>query len=184
MPEVRRIPRWPAVLELFIERYWDGTPCDDARLHGRVEIGATDAGLRLVARLPHQARPIVPDAAPGTRVERLWETDVVECFLVGAGGHYTEVELGGAGHFLVLRFDAVRRVSDACQSLAPRLEFSTDTTGWRSSIDLPAHLVPEGLCAVNAFVAVGASYLAHHPVPGAVADFHQPVSYPPVRLDA
>jgi hypothetical protein len=180
---VLRIPAWPEVLALPIERRFDGSPCDDHRLHGRVELSAAADGLRLCAGLPHQRVPVVPAAAPGTRVEQLWHSDVVECFLAGAGGDYLEVELGAAGHYLVLRFDAPRRLLDDCRSFRPALEFDAGASAWRSRLCVPWELVPDELCAVNAFVAVGDHFLAYHPVPGDVPDFHQPDRYPRAALE-
>ena len=66
-----------------------------------------------------------PPQPPHTRVADLYEYDVVECFLVGEGGRYLEVELGAGGHFLVLSFDAPRVLADAHEDLDPVLRFET-----------------------------------------------------------
>jgi hypothetical protein len=177
------IPRAPARLGLAIERYWDGGACGDAWLHGRVELAARDEGLEVVAALPHQAVPRVPAAPAGARVADLWEYDVVECFLAGAGGRYLEVELGAGGHFLVLSFSAPRVRSDAHEALALPVEFASDARGWRSRVVLGWGLVPAGLCALNAFVIAGGAHLAHAPLPGSAPDFHQPGRFPRAALD-
>lgn len=175
------IPRAPGRLVLPIERYWDGTPCPHAHLHGRIELASRAEGLELTARLPHQPAPRVPAAPPGARVANLWEYDVVECFLVGAGGRYLEVELGAGGHFLALSFSAPRVRSDAHEDLALPVDFASDAAAWRARVVLPRALLPTGLCALDAFVIAGGAHLAYTPLPGAAPDFHQPARFPEAR---
>jgi hypothetical protein len=181
---ILRVPRAPDGLHLAIEREWDGAPCADARLHGEVMLSLRPGGLEIRASLPHQETPRVPSAPPGTRVADLYEYDVVECFLVGEGGRYLEVELGAGGHFLALSFDAPRVLADAHEDLGPELHFERGTQRWRSTLQLPAELLPPGICAVNAFVIAGGHHLAWHPLPGPRADpdFHQPDRFPPISL--
>ena len=177
------IPRAPARLVLPIERFWNGAPCPHAHLHGRVELAVQGHGLELVASLPHQPAPRIPAAPRGARVADLWEYDVVECFLAGAGGRYLEVELGAGGHFLVLSFSAPRVRSDSHETLRPALDFASDARGWRARLVLKWRLVPPGLEALNAFVSAGGAHLAYAPLPGSAPDFHQPRHFPRAALD-
>jgi hypothetical protein len=177
------IPRAPARLALDIRRYWNGAPCPDARLHGRVELTADAEGLSITASLPHQPAPRIPRAPRGTRVADLWKHDVVECFLVGAGGRYLEVELGAGGHFLVLSFTAPRELADAHEALVLPIDFASDSRGWRSRARLGWELVPPRLAALNAFVIASGSHLACTPVPGPEPDFHQPARFPRGALE-
>lgn len=163
---------------LPIERYWDGAPCPHAHLHGRVELAARDDGLEIAASLPHQPAPRIPAAPRGARVANLWEYDVVECFLAGAGGRYLEVELGAGGHFLVLSFSAPRVRSDSHETLALPVDFASDASGWRSRVVIERALVPPGLQALNAFVIAGGAHLAYGSLPGAAPDFHQLACFP------
>jgi hypothetical protein len=176
------IPRAPDVLALRVERSWDGAPCDDPRLHADVRLQATAEGLAFEASLAHQVLPRVPDAPAGARVANLWEYDVVECFVAGRDGRYLELELGAGGHFLALRFDAPRRCCDALESLRPKLEHRADPLRWSARMCAPWEIVPSEICALNAFVAAGDRLLAHHPLPGARADFHQPQHFPAAAL--
>jgi hypothetical protein len=178
------IPRAPERLALGIERFWDGTPCPHARLHGRVELAARGVGLELVASLPHQPKPRVPAAPLGDRVSNLWEYDVVECFLVGAGGRYLEIELGAGGHFLVLSFSGPRIRSDGHESFRPELDFTSDPHAWCSRLFLDWELVPPALERLNAFVSAGGAHLAYGALPGPAPDFHQPARFPRARLDS
>jgi hypothetical protein len=177
------IPRAPDRLELPIERYWDGAPCPHAYLHGRVELAARDEGLELIARLPHQPTPRIPDAPGGARVANLWEYDVVECYLVGAASRYLEVELGAGGHFLVLSFSAPRVRSDSHEALRPSLDFTSDARGWRSRMLLDWPLVPAGIERLNAYVIAGGAQLAYGALPGPAPEFHQPARFPRAGWD-
>lgn len=176
------IPRAPARLRLPIERLWNGAPCD---LPIRADVALSLAGdaLELRASLRRPGAPRLPDAPPGTRVEGLWEYDVVECFLAGEDGRYLEIELGAGGHFLVLSFRGPRELADAHEALRPALEHGRGGQGEsRVSVRLPASLLPEGLCAGNAFAIAAGRFLAFQPVPGAQPDFHQPAHWPRLGL--
>jgi len=183
MPDPLRIPTAPGWLTLAIERLWDGAHCRDSRQHGWIRLQSCAEGLDVEASLPHQRMQRIPDAASGTRVADLWEYDVVECFLVGAGGRYLEVELGAGGHFLVLTFAAPRELADAHEDLAPELCFQRDSEGWRSRVRIPSSVLPSELHALNAFAIVGGAHLAYQPLPGGSPDFHQPSRFPAARLE-
>lgn len=178
------VPPAPAALRLPVEREWHGGPCPHPRLWGEVRLSLQPEGLEVEASLPHQPSPRIPGQPPGTRVADLYRYDVVECFLVGEGGRYLEVELGAGGHFLVLSFSAPRVLADPHEDLEPTLRFESGAGRWRSSLLLPPALLPPGVCAVNAFVIAGGRFLAWHPLPGPGADpdFHQPARFPRVAL--
>ncbi|MCG8590992.1 MAG: hypothetical protein MJE66_17005 [Proteobacteria bacterium] len=182
MESPRLIPWHPQTLELSVARRFDGAPWPNPRQHGAVTLAASDAGLWVEAALPHQASPRIPAAPTGARVPDLYEYDVVECFLVGGGGEYTEVELGAGGHYLVLRFTAprVRRAGD--DELPLDVAFEAGPERWTARACLPWSHVPTPLRAVNAFVIAGGGFLAHAPVPGETPDFHQPDCYPAAAL--
>jgi hypothetical protein len=180
---VLRIPPAPDALELRVERRWDGSSVEDARLHARVRLQACADGLAFESSLPHQPRPRLPSAPRGARVSDLWEYDVVECFVVGRDGRYLELELGAGGHFLALCFDAPRRCSDALESLRPALAHRADARGWTARMLAPWSIVPAEVAALNAFVAAGGELLAHHPLPGPRPDFHQPQRFPAASLE-
>jgi hypothetical protein len=183
MRDALRVPAAPDSLLLSIERSWDGLPCREPRLHGRVRLQTCSDGLVVEASLPHQREPRVPEAPTGARVANLWEYDVVECFLVGVDGRYLEVELGAGGHFLVLSFEAPRRPADAHVGLSPQLAFERGAAGWRSRVCVPWSVMPRDLRALNAFAIAGGEHLAYHPLPGARPDFHQPSRFPAARLE-
>ena len=85
------IPPAPARLRLPIERLWNGAPCDVA-VRAAAWLSLRGDALEVRAELRQPGPPRVPEARPGTRVDRLWEFDVVECFLAGSGGRYLEID--------------------------------------------------------------------------------------------
>ncbi|MEK9155469.1 MAG: hypothetical protein AAB839_02355, partial [Patescibacteria group bacterium] len=162
-----------------VNRFWNGTPCTEENLHGTVVITRQDDGLEIQMSLPHQQAPNIPEnVSIGSRVANLWEYDVVECFLAGEQGYF-ELELGAGGHFLALSFSAPRVRSNEHLDWQPKIDYRADAQGWTSTVLVPWHMVPSGLRSANAFVIVRDNFLAFHPTPGDVPNFHQPESFPP-----
>lgn len=178
-----RIPYVPAEFKLHIDRLWDGSMCPDDRLWADVFVSQAKDGLHVRVQAPMLHEQKVPDAPIGSRVEGLWEYDVVELFLVGPGHQYLEIELGAGGHFLVLGFDSIRHRSDAYESFAPALRFEkTGEKIWMSSLTIPWKMVTENLRALNAFAIMAGQFLAYSSVPGEQPDYHQPDRYPSASL--
>src|SRR5262245_55837907 len=98
--------------ELRIASTWDGLPLPAAE-QARLRLRLTPRELLLALAAPFHADPR-PAGPPGP-TPRLWEHEVVELFLAGAGSgsgppRYTEIELSPWGHHLVLRLEGVRNV--------------------------------------------------------------------------
>jgi hypothetical protein len=175
------IPRAPARLRLPIDRQWNGAPSETVR--ASLELRIVGAALELRSALWQPGAPRIPDARRGTRVANLWEYDVVECFLAGAGGEYLEIELGAGGHFLVLSFSAPRVCSDAYEHLELPVDFTSDSRAWQSRVLLDWSLVPAPIEALNAFVIARGVHLAYAPLPGPGPDFHAPSRFPRAALE-
>lgn len=177
------IPAAPQELELRVERLWNGEVCPDDRLWAELRISKDQEGLRVRARAPMLHEQRVPNAPIGTRVDGLWEYDVVELFLVGPGHQYVELELGAGGHWLLLSFDSIRHRRDAHESFEPIVRFSkTPEKIWTSELVIPWRMIPENLRAINAFSIMAGQFMALSPTPGSKPDFHQPDSYPAATL--
>lgn len=178
----------PHRARLVVGRTWEGRELP-SKLHRRVDLtrragGAVD--LALVA--PYCGDP--PPPGPPGPTDRLWEHEVVELFLVGAPAAgapipYTELELSPHGHYLVLRFEGVRRVVDAPAPLEVAARIEGDR--WRGTARLPPELLPPEPWRVNAYAIHGRgedrSYLAMSPVPGPGPDFHRVELFPRLALD-
>ena len=177
------IPKQPEVLRVAVGRLWNGQSCPNERLGALVELQQNERGvlMRVITRSLSSSK--IPEASVGSRVDGLWEYDVVELFVVDEDGQYLEVELGVGGHYLVLGFDAPRHL------VADFADYSFEThhavlADGRcvNEILIPRDLFPTSLKALNAYLIVGGQFLAHHPVPGQQPDFHQPKTFPFARL--
>ena len=68
--------------------------------------------LSVQVRAPYHSDS--PPPSPPGPMDFLWEYEVVELFLLGAGERYTEIELGPHGHHLVLQLVGCRNVVRRC----------------------------------------------------------------------
>ena len=127
-----------------------------------------------------------PASKPGS-CWKLWEYEVVEIFLVGEDGQYTELEFAPHGHYLTLRFDAPRSVIAQEEGL----EYQAEIVGqrWNGHAIVPKKLLPPSIYRVNCFAIHGQNeerrYLCHWPLPQyEKPDFHQPSRFPLFPKDA
>lgn len=127
--------------------------------------------------------PFANDPAPNcanTACWELWNFEVVELFLVGAGdpAPYTEIEISPWGHHLVLQLLGSRN------TLAKELPLQVsvvrsehlETPRWSANAILSGHLLPSGDLRVNAYRVSGVEPNRHYhvmtPMVGDVPDFH------------
>ncbi len=177
------IPKQPEVLRVAVGRLWSGQPCPNERLGAFIELQQNERGILVRATTRSLASSKIPEAPVGSRVDGLWEYDVVEIFFVDEDGQYLEVELGVGGHHLVLGFDAPRRlVADFADLSFETRHVVLPDDRCVNEILIPRDLFPTSLKALNAFMIAGGQFLAHHPVPGGQPDFHQPHTFPFARL--
>jgi hypothetical protein len=153
-----------------IAHTWDGVAvAPDAVV--RVQWGAQTVVVEVDA--PYHGDP-APSVGAGP-VDGLWEYEVVELFVVGRDGTYTELELGPHGHHLLLQLSAVRVV--AAKMLPVAFDAQIAGERWRGRAELPRDQFPAHPVSVNAYRIHGQGeqrrYLAHAPVPGPQPDFHR-----------
>lgn len=158
-------------MRLVIATLWDGSPAL-AEERAELWLGVRDSAWRVAVDAPFFDDP--PPPVPTGSAPRLWEHEVVELFVFGAGERYLELELGPHGHHLLLELDGVRNPVRRHTALdyAPRR-----TSGrWSAVIDLPLSLVPPGAACVNAHAVHGTGsvrrYSSCAPCPGARPNFH------------
>ena len=177
------IPHSPQDVSLRVDKLWSGGVCSDDRLWAQLNLSKQTEGLRVCVKAPMIHEQRVPDAPMGSRVEKLWEHDVVELFLVGPGHQYLELELGAGGHWLLLSFDSIRHRRDSFETFKPIVKFKkTSEKSWTSEIIIPWKMIPENLRALNVFAIMAGQFMAMSPVPGDEPDFHQPDLFPQATL--
>lgn len=182
-------------VRLSIASTWDGTPIDRSEIATvSFEMHDTEGVIEVEAPFHGDPSPAGPDGrhAPPGRYEGLWEYEVVELFLVGDRGAYLELEFGPRGHWLALLFsqprDCVRRdLAVAVDEIAidPHAGPHRDRR-WRGRFRIAHGDTMREIVAANAFaihgIGAGRRYLAAHPLPGDVPDFHQPGRYPALEI--
>lgn len=175
---------------LRVDRLWSGQQLAPEQ-HADLRLAAAGDELLLTVDAPYHGEP-PPPGAPGP-TPGLWDYEVVELFVAGAGAanegpadqvEYLEVELSPHGHHLVLRLAGVRRVVEAGLPLDFRA--SIDGGRWRGSARLPRAWLPPPPHRAAAFAVHGEGaarrYLASVTLPGDRPDFHQPHRFPPIDL--
>ncbi len=167
--------------QFLVNHTWDGSPLDEEAV-ARIQLCLDPTHLVVNVDAPFHGDP--PPGPPPGSTDGLWEHEVVEVFLVGAGDDYLEVELGPQGHYLVLRLRGYRNVVDRHLPLA----FAAAISGsrWRGEARLSRSYVPAGELRGNAFAIHGAGaerrHLAAHSVGGERPDFHRIAAFPRIRL--
>jgi hypothetical protein len=158
---------------LRIENAWDGTPLPPEHwitLH----ILESGSGIELRVQAPLYGDPPPPASPPGP-TDKLWEHEVVELFILGPNGHYTEIELSPSGHHLVLKLDGVRKPVETCLPMA--FEARCEGARWSGRANLDAAYLPPKPWRINATAIHGSGderrYLSWVALPGDEPDFHQ-----------
>jgi hypothetical protein len=167
--------------ELLVSLTWDGAPIP---LHEQARIGCERVGDELLVDVLAPFHADRAPCAPPGRLDRLWEHEAVELFLLAEPAHYLELELGPHGHYLGLLLEGRRSVRQADLPITFRCERNGDH--WRGVARLQLCHVPAGVSRGNAYALHGQGdqrrYLACFPVPGPAPDFHRLECFGPVRL--
>jgi hypothetical protein len=159
-------------VELRIASTWNGEPASrEEEVSVRMWLEGMD--LRVEVEACYWGDPW-PTRPPG-RVDRLWEHEVVELFLLGDDQRYIEIEMGPHGHYLVLRLEGRRQVE--ARALLMEYQARIVRGRWSASAHLPQSVLPANVRRGNAYamhgVGVERRYLAAFPVPGSAPDFHR-----------
>ena len=161
---------------LCIQYEWDGTVLPESHWV-TVELRLNDEEIQIDVEAPFFDNP-PPDDIPNSKTGfwQLWDYEVVEVFLVGQDGSYTEIEVGPHGHHLILRLDAPRSVVDKMHPMV--WNASIESTRWQGHGAIARHLLPAQIDKVNAFAIRHfqgrRQYCCHTPLPAEQPDFHQP----------
>lgn len=168
---------------LTIDRAWDGAPVARSGAPYTVTLRPQADGLHIHIDAPYHDDP-APASPPGT-CWALWAFEVVEVFIVGAGGRITELEVGPHGHHLTLLLRGPRDPSETGLPVAWEVSRDLEARRWSASACVPRAWLPEQVTRANAFAIHGQGdarrHLAWSPLPGAEPDFHQPDAFPHVE---
>lgn len=171
------------MIEFEVKNLHNGRECSDKSLQTVITVGREEGGLRVTAVAQNFSVKHVPAAPTGTRFDGLWEYDVSEIFFVGEGNKYIEIELGTAGHFLVLGFDGIRKRINDYYDIDFEHDFVIDENGISTStILIPNNILPPTIKRINAFLIGNQQFLAYSPLPGEKPDFHQPSKFPEMSV--
>lgn len=158
-------------MRLIVAQTWDAQPIDESE-QVVVTLFRRSEDLLVEVDAPYHGDPR-PVTGPG-RLDRLWEYEAVELFLVGDDEHYLEVEVGPHGHYLVLELWGRRHVGR--RALLAQYEAVLSESRWRGTARLPVSYLPPNVVRGNAYAMHGVGpnrrYLAASPVPGDKPDFH------------
>ena len=180
----QRSPQQP--LRLSIAHTWDGTPLP-VEEQAKLDLSATAEYLEIQLEAPFHGDP-----APKTPVgstDQLWEYEVVEIFIAGSPTEngpipYLEIELSPHGHYLILKLEGIRQITERAHPTSYRATILGDQ--FHGKVQLPWSLLPPPPHRINAYRIHGQGprrrYLAMVPVPGDQPDFHQPAYFMPVAL--
>lgn len=165
-------------MRLDIGRDWSGRPLP-RKEHVEVTLREVHGGAEVVIRAPFYNDP--PPDAPAGAVNGLWDFEVVEVFIAGPGSPvpYTEIEVGPAGHHLVLTLRGVRNPTASELPLQVRTHIHGDV--WHAVATIDNEWLPPQPWRVNATAIHGersgrvcASMVE---LPGDAPDFHQPDAF-------
>ena len=168
-----------------IEHTWKGDPARAEEVV-RVGLACTPEALLIAVDAPFHADP--PPSGPPGRTDELWNYEVVEVFLLGAGGRYLELEVAPHRH-LFLEF-AGRRQRVAADlpdvQCASGLVEGGATPRWWARLVVPRPWVPPPPRRFNLFACHGVGperrWLAWRPQRLSAPDFHDPAPYAPLDL--
>lgn len=154
---------------------WDGIElAEQDRASVKVE-WLENGDLRILVDAPFANDP--PPDCESTECWELWNFEVMELFLMGAGdpAPYTEVEISPWGNHLVLQLLGTRNAI-ATELPLEIVSVERGETRWTAEAILSADLIPAGDLLVNAYRVSGVEpdryYHVMTPMVGEVPDFH------------
>lgn len=174
---------------LEITKTWNGHPV--SREH-HVNINLKyDQNLTIEVSSPFYNNPHLPDMTdrPGT-MDKLYNYEVVEVFLLGENDHYLEVELGPKGQYLVLELKGYRNVTRYPIAL-PHYQSKVSGRRWTGTALIPKDILPAKISRINCYAIYGTepkrTYLALSPAPSnnpnyTAPDFHRLELFQPISI--
>lgn len=159
-------------MKYTLDHDWRGQPLPGP--HPEISLRLLGGRVHLDLDAPYWGDP-APEATVGP-CEGLWNYEVVELFIAGAGTRYLELELGPHGHHLFFGLRDIRRVEHEALPLL-ELDVSKGVERWRAHASFDGELLPPGPYRINLCAIRGVDpreYRSLVALPGEAPDFHQP----------
>jgi len=156
-----------------INKTWENrciTKNDDIHLNfnyvDNTETKAKDLEIKVLA--PFYDDPHISDTTSKGSMDKLWEYEVVEVFLLGSDENYLEIEFGPKGQYLLLQLHGYRNVVKTPLYL-DNYGANINGTMWSGNYIIPSKYIPPNLFKFNAYAIHGTDpvrqYLALFPTP-------------------
>lgn len=130
------------------------------------ETGGRD--LHIKVRAPFYDDPHINETTPKGSMDKLWEYEVVEVFLLGSDDYYLEIEFSPTGQYLLLQLHGYRNVIKTPLYIDVYSAEIQDKE-WSGSYVIPAEYIPANLTKFNAYAIHGTGdarqYLSLFPTP-------------------
>lgn len=140
----------PEELNFEICTTWDGHQLSHAGMKLRISSSLDGNGICLKWSSPHFSDPLPPlpvGSCPG-----LWNYEVLEFFFLDDSTQdYLEVEVGPAGHYLVLQLKGKRNLLHEGLKLHVQNLLSPESHEWNGSTFIPADYLPPNVTKFNAY---------------------------------
>lgn len=156
-----------------INKLWDNrtvADSDNVHLHFEYVDNTEREGqdLHIKVRAPFYDDPHINATVPVGSMDKLWEYEVVEVFLLGSDEHYLEIEFGPRGQYLLLQLHGYRNVVKSPLYI-DNYSAKIDGKAWSGSYVIPSKYIPANLSKFNAYAIHGSNdarqYLALFPTP-------------------
>lgn len=156
-----------------INKLWDNRPvADNDFIHLQFEYGDSNTtkgkDLHIKVQAPFYDDPHINDTVPKGSMDKLWEYEVVEVFLLGSDEHYLEIEFGPRGQYLLLQLHGYRNVVKSPLYI-DHYSAEINNKEWSGSYIIPSTYLPSNLCKFNAYAIHGTDderqYLSLFPTP-------------------
>lgn len=160
-------------MNYVINKLWDNRSIaenDNVNLNftfvDNIETVNKDLHIKVLA--PFYDDPHINDTVPAGSMDKLWEYEVVEVFLLGSDDQYLEIEFAPKGQYLLLQLHGYRNVVKTPLFL-DSYSAKIDDKIWSGNYIIPSKYMPPNLSKFNAYAIHGTDpvrqYLALFPTP-------------------
>jgi len=170
-------PKGEDFYELTVGLTWDGK--EKIENPANIYIRSSGNELEIQIKAPYYGDAPPPGGRPGEAFYKLWDYEVVECFLMNDAEEYLELEFGPHGQHLALLL--LGRRNAIKHSLPLRYEWKVIgdkvPAQWIATAFIPESYLPPNVTRINAYAIHGEDedrkYEAAYEVSGPQPDFHR-----------